>query len=366
MNADPPIPQPVAPGVPAWRRTLPALIASIALALALLACVLVWALHTRSVFVERELARQIEAAGTSGSESHALAKEAADQSQALQARVAVLESKLADSQAHEASLEQLYQDLARTRDDWALAQVEETLTVASQQLQLAGNVQGALTALQNADTTLSRSDRPQFIAIRRVIEHDIDKLRALPSVDVSGNVLRLDSLINMVDSLPLLADEKAAPPPRLDAKPVDRGPRLVPNRGGGTHEVQPGLLERADDAVRYGVAEAWQEFQELVRVRRVDQPDALLLSPSQSYFVRENLKLRLLNARQALLGRQEEIYRSDLVRAEDTLDKYFDTRSRQTVAALTLLKQIEATNTVVALPTLADSLNAVRNYKGPR
>jgi uroporphyrin-3 C-methyltransferase/uroporphyrinogen III methyltransferase/synthase len=120
------------------------------------------------------------------------------------------------------------------------------------------------------------------------------------------------------------------------------------------------------ESIRHAAAGAWQKFEELVRVRRVERPDALLVAPEQAWFVRENLKLRLLNARLALLARQETTYRADLLRAEDMLQQYFDTSSKKTVDALALLKQIQAGTTAVELPTLADSLSVVRNFKAPR
>jgi uroporphyrin-3 C-methyltransferase len=43
--------------------------------------------------------------------------------------------------------------------------------------------------------------------------------------------------------------------------------------------------------------EMWTDVRQLIRVRSVETPDALMLSPTQAYFLRENLKLRLLNAR---------------------------------------------------------------------
>jgi uroporphyrin-3 C-methyltransferase len=338
---------------------LAAWIAIVALALPAGGTGLAIAGHNRLEAVERELARRIQGADVVGNEARVTAKQAQDVALALQTREGVLEARVADSQSQQASLQQLYQDLSRTRDDWALAEVEQIISVGSQQLQLAGNVQGALIALQNADDRLARADRPQFIALRRVIARDMDRLRALPSIDLAGDALRLDSLVSMVDKLPLLADERASPAPRLDAVPVDRAPSSSSTPGNGA----PTFFQRVSDSLRYFSAEAWQQFQQLVRIREVTQPDALLLTPSQSYFVRENLKLRLLNARLALLARQEPIFRSDLLRADEMLRTYFDTRAQSTVAALMLLKQVESSTTAIDLPTLADSLNAVRNFK---
>ena len=339
----------------------------------LLAVAMWWLAANRQDRSEREFARRIQDVSAASRAAQTAAGQTQDQAAALAAKVGVLEARLADSQSQQASLEQLYADLARTRDDWALAEVEQILAVASQQLQLAGNVQGAIIALQNADQRLARTERPQFIALRRVLARDLEKLKALPAVDLAGNALRLDSLVGMVDSLPLLADEKPAPRPRLDAEPVDRSARPVresksreaSNEATST-AARGDWFDRVQDAVRYLVAEAWQKFGQLVRVREVATPEALLLAPTQTYFVRENLKLRLLNARLALLARQEAIYRSDLLRAQEALQKYFDLRSKQTLAALALLKQVQAANTVIELPTLAESLAAARSVKGQR
>jgi uroporphyrin-III C-methyltransferase len=88
-----------------------------------------------------------------------------------------------------------------------------------------------------------------------------------------------------------------------------------------------------------------------------------MLSPSESFFVRENLKLRLLNARLALLSRNEATFRDDLATAQAMLVKYFDTRARVTQSSQAALRQVQANNLTIEMPTLADSLNAVRNYK---
>jgi uroporphyrin-3 C-methyltransferase/uroporphyrinogen III methyltransferase/synthase len=283
----------------------------------------------------------------------------------LQSKVSVLEGKQIESQSQQLALEQLYQDLSKNRDDWALAEIEQVLSTASQQLQLAGNVPGALIALQNADRSLSRSDKPQFILIRRAIAKDIDTLKALPSVDVAGIALRLDSLISEIDGMPLLSDEKPVvpvtqpKPVRTPPKPDPKGKDVAANAHG--HDSQ--WLAGFEDKWQSWTDEMSGAMRQLIRVRTVDTPDALLLSPSQSYFARENLKLRLLNARLALLSRNEGAFRSDLIEAQDEIAKYFDTRARQTQVAQSLLKQVQGSNLSIEMPTLSESLNAVRNYK---
>jgi uroporphyrin-III C-methyltransferase len=306
--------------------------------------------------LRREVAQRIQTGDSMAAESRTIAKSVQDDVKELQSRISVLEGKQVEGQGQQLALEQLYQELSRNRDDWALAEIEQVLSTASQQLQLAGNVQGALIALQNADNRLSRSDKPQFITIRRALARDIEKLKALPTVDVTGIALRLDSLINQIDRMPLLADEKPVAPatPPKNSKAVT----AVGARSAGSD-----WLGAMHDKWQSFSNEMWTEIRQLIRVRTVDTPEALLLSPTQAYYARENLKLRLLSARLALLSRNENAFRSDLLAAQDTMNRYFDTRARQTQSALALLKQVQNSGLTIEMPTLDESLNAVRNYK---
>ncbi|WP_194713134.1 uroporphyrinogen-III C-methyltransferase [Noviherbaspirillum soli] len=323
--------------------------------LALLLALQWWSNRSELRQLRREMAQRLQTGDTMATESRAIARTVQDDVKELQAKVSVLENKQVEGQSQQLALEQLYQELSRNSDDWALAEIEQVLSTASQQLQLAGNVQGALIALQNADTRLSRSDKPQFITIRRALARDMEKLKALPSVDVTGIALRLDSLISQVDRLPLLSDEK----PALPATPAKNHAAAAD----GKPAPAPAWIGALSDKWQSFSSEMWTEIRQLLRVRTVDTPDALMLSPSQAYYVRENLKLRLLSARLALLSRNENAFRSDLMAAQDTINRYFDTRARQTQSAQTLLKQVQASDLTIEMPTLNESIGAVRNYK---
>jgi len=354
-------PAPVGPGEPRVPETsgLGALLQKpqnvAILALAVLLAMQTWSTHTRFNKLREDVARTLQKDNASNAETAQTVREIQEAAKELQVKVGVLESRQTEAQSQQAALEQMYQDISKNRDEWALSEIEQVLSTASQQLQLAGNVQGALIALQNADRSLSRSDKPQFITIRRAIARDIDKLKALPSVDQPGIALRLDNVISQIDNLPLLSDEKPAEPiapPRVNPAPV-----------AGKPAANLTFLQRATDTWRNWSHEMWDDIRQLIRVRTVDNPDALMLSPSESYFVRENLKLRLLNARLALLSRNEGTFRDDLNTAQQMLVKYFDTKARSTQAAQALLRQVQANNVTIDVPDLSESLNAVRNYK---
>jgi uroporphyrin-3 C-methyltransferase len=103
----------------------------------------------------------------------------------------------------------------------------------------------------------------------------------------------------------------------------------------------------------------WSEAKSLIRVTRIDHPEAMLLAPDNAFFVRENLKLRLLNARLALLSRQFETTQSDLQLAQNALDRYFDRSARSTVLLSQLLNQVAAQSREVNVPKPDDTLAAV-------
>lgn len=362
-----PVAQQTASSEPVTKSRLP-LHPLIMVAFAILSVLLAaswWSTHNALSSMREEVARRLLTGDSINGETKIIVKTVQESQKELQAKVNVLEGKQLESQSQQLALEQLYQDLSKTRDDWALAEIEQVLSTASQQLQLAGNVPGALIALQNADSRLSRSDKPQFITIRRAIGKDIERLKSLPSLDLTGIALRLDSVIAQIDVMPLLADEKPILTPVQpknmvrNHKSVTAAGKPVSAKEGAAADWMPALQDKWQSLS----SEMWTELRQLIRVRSVDSPDALLLSPTQAYYARENVKLRLLNARLALLSRNESAFRSDMIAAQDAIAKYFDTRAKQTQTVQALLKQVQGSNLSIEMPTLAESLNAVRNYK---
>jgi len=327
------------------ERWLPFAIAGLGVAVMLLAWGW-WGARSELAELREGVAQQLRETGTEARDSRIIAKETQDAVRDALARIGALEAKLLESQSQQLSLESLYQELSRSRDDWLLAEVEQTLAIAAQQLQLAGNVQAALVALQNADSRLARSDRPQFLPLRRVIARDVERLKNAPSLDVAGMTVRIDQVIAAVDSLPLLVEGRTQSAP--------------PSAAG---EAPAAATESAWRRVWHGV---WEELKGLVRVQRLDAADPALIAPENRFYLRENLKLRLLHARIALLQRDEAAFRGDIKAVQGLLNRWFDVRQKPVANAAQTLAQLAAAAVNVELPTIADSLNAVRTLKIPR
>jgi uroporphyrin-3 C-methyltransferase len=314
-----------------------------AVAFILVSVLLAWQWYdarTRIEGLRGELARRVGETEADSRDARLSAKQAQEAMREALAKVAQLDLRLSEYQNHQTNLEALYQELSRNRDDWVLAEVEQVLTIASQQLQLVGNASVALAALQTVDARLARSGRAQFLPLRKAFARDIERLKAAPGVDVAGIAVKLDQMIASVDSLPLAQD--ARPQPAVPAKPAPAS-------------WWDKLIE-----------EILSELRQLVRVQKMDGGDAALVSPTQAYYLRENLKLRLLNARISLLARDESAYRGDLEAAASWVARYIDTRSAAGASMASGLKELRSTGAGRLFPTMNESLAAVRAYKVPR
>jgi uroporphyrinogen III methyltransferase/synthase len=261
-----------------------------------------------------------------------------------------LEGKLADAQTAQQALQKQYDDLARNRDDWTFAEVEQMLSAASEQLQLTGNTQLALAALQSADARLAALASPQALVVRRAIAQDIDKLKSVPSVDLAGLAIKLDDAIARIDSLPLAGEA-----PVVHAAPTTAAPATASSAAAGEPRWKAWW--------RTISAAVGAELRSVVEVRRIDNADAMLASPDQGRFVRDNVKLRLLSARIALLSRDQTTLKSDLQAADAALTRYFDGSAKSTGTVRELLKQVGDGAASVQAPDINASLQAVHNAK---
>lgn len=339
-TSETPIPQQPA-AAPAQAPTQPpvspvALVALLVAALALAAAGWSWFdSRDRIRDLKTELGRRLAESGKDVNETRLLARNADDAMRQVNEKVVHIESQMATSQQQQQALESLYKDLAQGRDQWTLAEIEQVLLTAAQQLQLAGNVKAAIIALEGADTRLQRLNKPQFTALRRAIASDLANLRAVPSLDEVGVSARIEALVAHHASWPLASAQgsEAVPAPRRSG---------VSNLG----------------------QELWSELKRLVQIRRVEGNEAVLLPPDQAYFLRENLRLRLLSARLALLAQDQAAFRADLRAASDMLTRYFNTRDAGVASAIKEIQRLVSLQIVTKLPGIDASLAAIEAYKG--
>ena len=343
---------PVAPAATPHHNPVANVIARMSIAQMTLVVVLVIFLwqwfdaHRQIGNMQQELARSLAEMEGNNKASQMLVGQGQEATRELSAKVALLEAHYAEAQNQRAALEALYQKLSSSDDETVLAQVEQMLLIAGQQLQLSANVKAALIAMQQADDYLKRMDRASLNGLRKTIGRDMDKLRALPNVDVPGINLRLDNLIATVDVLQLAQDIRL---------PQEAGIAAPAASAGSTISGWQRLLH-----------EIWDDAKHLVRIENMQKQELPLLSPTQTFFLRENLKLRLLSARLALLSRDETSFKHDLQAGQEWVTRYFDTQSADGALAIVTLQKLRASNISIELPDVSASLEAVRNYRVTR
>jgi uroporphyrin-3 C-methyltransferase len=323
-------PEPVGGGQPVPRQVVIA-VGAVA-AVALLCVGLLWQKVTG---MQEQLARQSAEAQAQSLEARALAKQAVALAQETATRAAVLDSRLSEVALQRSQLDELMQSLSRSRDENLVVDIEAALRLAQQQAQLTGSVEPLLAALKSADQRISRAAQPRLALLQRAIARDVERVKASAVSDTPTMLIKLDELVHLADEL---VPANAVAPAR------GTGKALVPPPQATLTWWQNGFRLVADEA------------RNLVRVSRIENPDAALLSPEQAFFLRENLKLKLLNARLGLLARQIDPSRADLVDADGMLKKYFDMDARKTQSMQALLQQVQTQMRTLQLPRIDDTL----------
>ncbi len=313
---------------------------------------LAWSTQQRVKALEAELVKRQQDSGSQATEARTLARQAEVSAREVTAKLALLEARVAETSMQRGQLEDLIQSLSRSRDENVLSDLEAAIRVAQQQSAITGSAEPLVQTLRQAEDRLARYNQPRLERVRRAVTQDLEQTRNAAVADITVLTIRLDEVMRQVDDLPLVAavDRSKTIGTAADAlptQPADAGPA----GSGWASKLQ----------ARWGFFShhIWSEVKSLVRVSRVDQPEALLIAPEQAYFLRENLKLRLLNARLSLLSRQFETAQFDLRDAQSALDRYFDRSARRVLAASELLRQTSAQARQVAVPRPDATLAAI-------
>ena len=322
-------PSDAAPGAVVVPRALTYVLVVIAL-LALISSVMLWQKLSN---IQEQLARQSQESGNNAIEARAMARQAQELARDTAARQAVLDTRLAEVALQRSQVEELIASLSRSRDENTVVDIESALRLAQQQAQASGSVEPLLASLRAADQRLERGG-PRLARVRAAVLRDIDRVRGASVADVPSLMARLDELTRQVDDLPLA---NAVAPTVVTASRRKEAP------------AKALWWEQV-------LADVREEARNLVRVSRIDQPEAVLMSPDQGLFVRENVKLKLLNARLEILSRQMAAARNDVIAATGALRKYFDAGSRKTQVVLEQLQQVQSQLRSVELPRIDETL----------
>jgi uroporphyrin-3 C-methyltransferase len=342
---------------------------------------LAWTTQQRLKLVEQQIVKRQQDVADRAAEARALASQAEAVTRDAAAKVALLEARVAEASLQRAQVDEMLRNVVSSREDNLLAELDASLRVALQHAAITAALEPVVGALTAADERLGRLGQPRMERIRLAIAKDLDRLRSASTVDLPGLAARIDEAARLVDEMPMLAaiDRRGADEARVRPIPIPSPVQSRDRPDGATASATspavpapqqaplwgdipwPAWAVTLADAAKRWLAEVWDVTSELVRVTRVDHPEAAMLAPEQAWFIRENLKLRLLDARLALLGRQFELARVSLLEVADLVERHFDLSSRRVGATLEQLRQmaelsrqgspIQADDTLAALAT---------------
>ena len=387
---------------PSWSVTL----MLVFLLLAVMIAAWAWFAQKRFDRTGREVATQVQDVTAQLIETKREAKLALSLVEGQAKLIVNLQQSLAEAKGQYEGLEEAWASFNKGMEDSMLANdIDRLVTLASQQLRLASNVNNAVMALETALSTLVRADRPRFAAVRRAISADLDRLRSVPLIDVSAISVRLETLATLIGRAPLLVPDAAVPkvaaisvatPPVSTVQPdvtstnTAKLPTAQPTTAQPTTAqpttAQSGAIATADTMQAGASASAtvpadgawwdsaWRktvvwskavavfaakELASVVSIQRVTDANALLMSPEQGAQLRANLRTRVLTAQMALLMHQPSVWRAEIASIEASLAARYDPKAVDTVAALRLVRELAAVPVSAALPDMSDSIAAL-------
>ncbi len=358
-------------GQPGWMRWTVLALAAAAVATGWSA----WQTQQRVHSLEQELVRRQQDSQGQATEARVAAKQAQELSREAAARATLLETRLAEVALQRTQVEDLVKNLSQSRDENLLADIESSLRVAAQQASLTGSADPIVAALQSADERLTRTRQPRLDNVRRAIAKDLDRVKATRVADLVTLGIRLDEAIRLIDEVPLLNQPEATMakgrPVPAPSRPALRNAQATkgasaPGAASEAASGEPGWGEQVLGWISGSARTVWDETRGLVRLTRVDRPEAMLMSPEQGFFMRENMKLRLLNARVALLSRQTHTATADLQATQQAVSRYFDTSSRKTQLLQSLLAEVIGQGQHTVVPRPDDTLAALIAVNGGR
>ncbi len=329
--------------------------------------------------IEELLAKQSAQTNTQSLEAKVSSKDAQELARETAAKLALLDAKVMEVALQRTQLEDLMKSLSHTRDENLVAELESTLRLGQQQAQLMGSAQPLIEALRSCEQRVAKSSQPKLAAIDRALLKDLDRIKSTPVLDTPTLLLKLDQLVQKVEVLPLLNEPQLNPisePVVKSVAKVDESRTGTPQTSGNvsaanTNSPTPSALTQAKSwaqSIRNSTGESWldtltahvwSQIKGLVRITRIDQPEASLLTPSQGYFLKENLKLRLLNSKLGLLAHQISSFKADLNQSQRELDKYFSMQSKQGQDVAALLKEIKELGAQPEIPQIQDTWSAI-------
>ncbi|PJC84984.1 heme biosynthesis operon protein HemX [Vibrio sp. HA2012] len=216
----------------------------------------------------------------------------------------------------------------RRPNDWLLAEADYLVKLAGRKLFLEKDVVSATRLMESADQRISALNDPSLVPLRKEMAKDITVLSAVPLIDKDGLALRLMSLQQQVDKLPLAN-------------------AILPE---APQEVHQEVSEDIQDW-KENLLTSLKDFSEqFITFRTRDGNVIPLLSPKQDFYLRENIKGKLETAISAVYDENSDIYQMALTQANQWSQQFFKMDDKAVVTFNQTLTALSSQNIRVEYP----------------
>ncbi len=230
----------------------------------------------------------------------------------------------------------------RRPNDWLLAEADYLVKLAGRKLFLEHDVETATQLMESADQRIAALNDPSLTPLRKAMANDITTLKNIPLIDRDGLVLRLISLQQQIDSLPLANAILPADQPQTSQA-------VSENIDDWQTNLKNSLKAFADNFITF---------------RSRDGNVIPLLSPTQHFYLRENLQAKLETAIKGVYTEQQTLYRTALDTAAQWSASFFNPDDKAVQSFNAALAQLAQQQVQVEYPVklqaqqqLADVIN---------
>ncbi|WP_407331848.1 uroporphyrinogen-III C-methyltransferase [Enterovibrio sp. 27052020O] len=244
-----------------------------------------------------------------------------------------------------ASLQSALADVkGRRPNDWLLAEANYLVNQAGRQLWLQHDVLTATTLMENADQRIAELNDPSLTPLRQAMAKDIQQLKAIKRIDRDGIVLRLNSLQQEVDKLPLANAI------------IPEGEAIAPEK----------VSDNVDDWQQNLKASMSDFVSQFITYRKRDGDVVPLLTPAQTFYLQENLKAKLDQAITAVYRQNGRLYAESLKTAEEWAERFYNQDAKITEGFVSTLKTLSQQTVEVSYPEALESQQLISDLLADR
>ena len=290
-------------------------------------------------------------------------------------------------------LYKIKQELIISKNELLLLESRQAIFLAKQILHNKSDLQQTISILENSknqvdnflQNNIDSSQNELVKQLQTALNNDLSKLKNLPVLDIQKISKQLNSIAedsykwnlfytshptenlntinnkNSKNSTPSITENNAkknntnlVENMQITQNSNQNSPQNIQqNIQKNNNTANQSFFDKSIDYLYDVVENSWSDIRELIRIQKIegDNKDDFLLSPQQEWFLRENIRLHLINAKLALLMYQGDVFNNELDLLQQKIFRYFDNNNSQVKNSLQVLQELKNTP-FIKLPNL--------------